>query len=428
MGTLRVVEKDHIGKQHFLDVEDATLPPLNASSVRVKPRLLGLQGSSNLSYCVNGHRFHWWDTFPVPKPLGNDDKYGIAPCWGFAEVTTSTIKDLPSGSTMWGFMPTHSCAVDLELRQSQELATHWIEVSEHRSKVMALYNRYIVVDNALTSNFVESAWRSSSGSIWECGYLMNRFNFPSSSEDHVIHPMPDFGDKWSPKQGDLRSAVVICLGAGGKTSKSFVHQLATNRLLGTGPVGLLEVSSTTKSVLTAFQLSFEHRTVRYADAVSPELLDWIIGLGVRRVVMINMGSRDNIVERLSSYLREEAPDKQLDMIAVGGEMKIPSAAEMAQGQALHARLKITQLNTSGIRTEAIKQLGEAAYFEQMTGEFEHVVQSELARNDDTPDEGKVLGTTLKVGEGIRGPDGLEKAWSDICNGVGGGDTGLAFRV
>ena len=428
MSTLRVVEKDRINEQHFFDFEDASLPPLTVSSVRVKPRLLGLQGSTNLSYCVSGRILHWWDTFPVPTTLGDDDKYGVAPCWGFAEVITSTIEDLPSGSVIWGFIPTHSCPVDLKLRQSQELATHWIEISEHRSKVMALYNRYIVVKDALTSNIVQSTWRASSGSIWECGYLMNRFNFPFSSDDHVVHPMPDFGGKWSPEDGALDSAVVICLGAGGKTSKSFVHQLATNRLPGTGPVGLLEVSSTTKSVLTAFQLSFEHRTVSYADAVSPEVLDWIIGLGVRRIVMINMGSRDNIVERLSSYLREETPDKKLDIIAVGGEMKIPSAEEMAQGQALHAKLGMTQLNTSGIRTEAIKQLGEAAYFEQMTSEWEHVVQSELARNVGTPDEGKVLGTTLKVGEGIRGSGGLEQAWNDICNSIGGGDTGLAFRV
>ena len=294
---------------------------------------------------------------------------------------------------------------------------------------MQLYNRYILSEDALSSaKRVESAWAAGVRSIWECGYVLNRFNFPHMAEDPLIHPMPELGLAWSPEQGDLSSAVVICLGAGGKTSKSFVQQLATNRTAGTGPVELLEVSSTTGSIVPVLKPEFAHRTVEYKDALSPDILSWIKSAKARRIVIIDMGSRDNVVEKMSNHLQRELPDKRLDIVFVGGEMKVYNSDDFEARMAQRKKLNVVPMNTSGVRTAAIKVLGEAKYFEQMSGEFQRVFNSDMARNAGHLDEAKVLGVNLKIGDGARGPDGIEKAWTDICNGKGGGTEGLAFRV
>src|SRR6201999_397543 len=103
----------------------------------------------------------------------------------------------------------------------------------------------VAVPGALDKADPAVAWKAMLKPVWEAAYLYNRFNFASEPDSPRIHP--GIGHSWTASDADLKEALVICLGAGSKTSRSFEHQLATNRASGSGPVAVLEVSSSLSS-------------------------------------------------------------------------------------------------------------------------------------------------------------------------------------
>jgi hypothetical protein len=428
--TCRVVDKVNFEKQYFFDVEEKSLPGLGALSVRVKPSLLSLQGSSNLAYCALGTILHWWDAYPAPSyappPYNDSTKYGVAPCWGFASVTGSNVRGIEVGSVVWGYLPTHTCPVDLQLQASEQVPGHWIETTQHRSQLMPLYNRFVVLPASTLKepNLKAAMYTAAMRSVWECGYTMNRFNFPHNVQDPCLHPMPESGLPWSKQDGDISKALVVCLGAGGKTSRSFVHQLATNRSPGSGPVGVLEISSKTDSLLSGRKLSFQHRVLTYEDASHQRSVYWVKSLGVERMVIVEMGGRNNILEKFTKMVKDELPNVKVDVIFVGGEMKIPTGEEIQQQLGLFSgQAGVTPMNTSGLRSAAMEILGEDKYFEQVEGEWQKVVKDELETNP----KSQVLNVKLKVGHGIKGEDGLEDTWTAICESRYGGEA-LVFHM
>jgi Protein of unknown function (DUF2855) len=100
---------------------------------------------NNLAYAQGGSLLHWWEIYPVPgtapTPYNNRDEWGIVPAWGYGEVIESKVSALILGSTLWGFWPASAVPVDLTL-EAAEPEGHWREVTQHRSQVMNLYNRY----------------------------------------------------------------------------------------------------------------------------------------------------------------------------------------------------------------------------------------------------------------------------------------------
>ena len=427
---VRIVSKENYDQQYFFDLSLSSLPALPASSVRIRPRLLGL-GSNNLAYCSAGQMLHWWSAFPVPSslpsPYNDEEQYGIAPGWGLGEVLESTIQSLQAGTMLYGFMPLSAHPVDLELRQSDAIESHWLEISESRQKLMPLYKRYTFIEDPLSpANEVGSAYTSTL--VWGAGYCLNRFSLASWPGDPTITPMPDFKLPWPKGSEDLKSALVVALGAGGKASRGFVQQLATNRAPASGPKGLLEVSSNTDSIMPSLKPGFDHHIVTYGNALSSGTLCWINSLNIERILICDFGSRDNIVEKLTLSLRDQLKGTKVDLITIGGESKVYTAEEKAARIFRNKLLQGTPMNTSGIREEAIKQLGEATFFEQYSSELQRVIETELARNKGTADEGKVLGVKLLWREGLRGINGLEQAWTDVAQGRVPGSEGLVFRI
>ncbi len=429
--TVRVVSKEKYDQQHFFDLPLNSLPPLSASSVRIQSRLLGL-GSNNLSYCAIGEVMRWWDAFHVPSsipaPYNDEAQYGIAPGWGYGEVLESTIPLLRRGMMLYGFLPMSAHPVDLELKQSNDIDSHWLEVSESRQTIMSLYKRYVVAQNPLSSaNKVVSAYESTIV-VWNAGYCLNRFCFPSRPGDPVISPGPDMGVPWPAGSEKLESTLVISLGAGSKTSRGFVHQLLTNRAPGSGPKGLLEVSSVKKSIVPGLKPVLAHQIVTNSEALSSDTLSWVKSLRVDRIVVCDFGSRDNIVEKLTLLLRDQLENIQVDLIIIGGESKTYTSAELTARMEQGRRLKGLQMNTSGMIEQARKHLGDSIFFEQYASEFQRVIDSELARNKDTVDEGSVLGVKLVWKEGLRGVNGMEEAWTDVAHGKVPGNEGLVISL
>lgn len=179
---IRIVDKKQYDEQYFFDLEQLSLPALALDSVRIRPQLLGL-ASYNLSYCAMGDILHWYDAYPLPgqlpEPFNDATKYAVAPGWGYANVEESTINGLKPGTMLYGMIPTSSSVVDLQLAQSQEGPRHWIEVSKRREQMMPLYNRYTVADDDFAPDVPERfrEWRCGAFTVWQCGYLLNRYIF-----------------------------------------------------------------------------------------------------------------------------------------------------------------------------------------------------------------------------------------------------------
>ena len=382
----------------------------------------------NLSYCSLGRALAWWDEVPLPPSLpssyNDSSEYGVAPGWGVGEVVESRISGLPTGTAIYGHMPTSAFPFDLCLQKSDNISSHWIDVSEQRKKLMAAYNRFVVMPKAFEQSHVaETALTLALQIPFETGYVLNRFVFASWPGDRQVHPFPEQQAPWSVEDSDLRDAVVIALASGGRSCRAYVQQLATNRAPGSGPVGLIEITSSQAGGVDGTRAPFPHQVVKYDEALSSDLTQWIVARNPRRIVITDFGGRDNIVEPLEQHLRTDLPNVELDVIGVGRE------AQFKRGSAAIAqKMSGVRMNTSGIRVEGIKQLGEAHYFLQAEEAFHKMIQAERERCTGTSQDGQVLGVNIEMRDGLRGSKGFEQAWKDLCAGGLSGKQALVFRV
>jgi hypothetical protein len=354
----------------------------------------------------------------LESPYNDHTQYGISPGWGYGTILESTVPALKAGSVLWGFFPISTFPVDLLLQQSAELETHFIEVSPHRAKVMPLYQRYISVSGTVDEANPAAPWKAMLKPVWEAGYLYNRFNFASEPDYPRIHP--GIGNSWTESDANLKEALVICLGAGSKTSRSFEHQLATNRALGSGPVAVLEVSSSLSgsSPFGSHQPPFSHKKTTYADLQSPALSDWLFGQPISKFVIIDFAGRTGVCESLATQLRTNPAGIPVEVFFVGTEAKMYTTNDLAERAAMIARLDAVRCNTSKVRQGAIDKIGEAKYFKDLDHAFDNVL------NDGVGD--RVLGVSLEVRKGLQGDDGIERAWETFCGGKVNGDEGMAF--
>lgn len=438
-GITRVVHKEHYDQQHFFNLPYSTLPPLPDDAVYIRPRLLGL-GSNNLSYCAQGGPLHWWEAFPVPadlpEPYNDTEQYGIAPGWGYGEVLKSTIAELKEGTVMFGFMPLSAFPFQLQLEKSKGLASHWFDVKESRNGLMPLYRRYQAAEDALLPDNKMHSSFSANSAVWGSGYCLNRFVLKARDEDPVISPFPEFKAPWPEEAADLRDTLVVCLAAGTKTNRAFVHQLVTNRAPDRGPAALLEVSGSTDSIVPELKPSFEHWILTYQNATNDETLSWITNLGVHHIVICDFGGRNGFIETFTTALRvalhessnQNLESVRIDIIGIGGEPKVYTPEEKVARQARNKKVGAVQMNASGIREVAITELGEERYFREQGGELNRVVETELERNRGTDDEGRVLGIEIVWRDGMEGENGLEGAWQELCNGKVLGSEGLVIRL
>ncbi|KAK5948518.1 hypothetical protein OHC33_010414 [Knufia fluminis] len=449
--TLRLVHKTHYNTQifHPLATPSTTLPP---STLRIRTSLLGL-GSNNLSYCAAGDLLHWWDAYPpptdvdIPAPHNDTDlaAYGIAPGWGYATVLDSTIPEIAAGRILYGFIPISGHAVDLTLRRVEGTGfngTHWIEVSEQRAKVMNLYQRYMVMPDTFSLPANDSKQGAKQGQgvhvdpltlftpvlkpVWEAGWLLARYVFAQSAEStpDPVHPLGEAVSPWSAREADLSDACIVCVASGTKTARSFLEELARIALAdgkGEKPsYSVLEVTGGKAGCERYIKdVPFQHELVGY-DEIGAEVFK---KQKYRKYVLLNFGGRDNALARVGTAIKEANPDAETVCVQIGGEAKVYSGEELAVRRETAEALGAVQMNTTGIRDEVMRRVGEEKYFGEMNGAFEKVVREQIGAFD-----GAVLGVRVKVSEGLRGEDGLEGCWERLCAGGIAGDEGLVVRL
>lgn len=156
----------------------------------------------------------------------------------------------------------------------------------------------------------------------------------------------------------------------------------------------------------------------YAEVQSPALSDWIGGFDFKRIVVLDFGGRDNIVAYLVPSLHRTVPDKVVNVISVGLEMKIRTTERVRMSQQLQAPV----FTTGGVCEAAIKQIGEKAYHEELQTEFETMLKTQIARQKAGEDVCEVLGMRLNQKLGMRGNNSLEKVWQKLSEGSIDGST------
>lgn len=420
--TLRVVSKAQYNQQTFISIP-TLMTPLAPSSVRVQTKLLALT-SNNLAYCAAGDLLHWWSSFPLPPttpdPYNDPQNYGIAPGWGFCQVTESTIPDIELGRVIYGFIPISSHTVDLQLRQVEDMPNHWIETSAHRSKVMNIYQRYILfppgfsLSNRTPLILLTPVLRP----VWEAGYLLAKYVFSQTSPS--IHPFGVPVSPWTEKQADLTDSCVVCIAAGTKTSRSFLHQLAMIDAGKQAKYSVIEVTGGVTGCETYMKNPpFQHMLLNYAQ-VCPDAFKHH---NHRKWVLLNFGGRDNALSKVAEAIEQSDQTAELLIVQIGGEARVASKEELTTRRETVAALKAVQMNTAAIRDEAMKRVGEIGYFEELEGAFEALVLEQVGEYG-----GRVLGVKIVEAQGLQGYDGVEGWWKRLAGGLVSGDDGVVVSL
>lgn len=429
MANVHIVSKENFAVQHLVEVSPSTLPPLSRSSIRMQINIVGLT-AVNLSYAKNGSIYHWWAAYPVqsdfPAPFNSADKYGIVPAWGFATVLESNIPDIRAEALIFGLWPLSSLPVDLQLKPAS-LSGHWWETSEHRQKMMPLYNRYMVDSRKPTSladeqdpQTIDLGWEAATRVLWSCGHLLNCFVFPGDSNIKPIHPFSN-DLPWSRADADLSSTLLISLSASTKTGLSVADQFIHNRPTTVGPIGLLAVASKPDNTALCLDGSpFPTKAVTYSQAGGTDSKSWVQKLieaeNPSRSLIVDFGGRGDSLKRTHEMLTDLG--LPVTTLAVGSQPKVLTAEELANSRAEFERLHKIQSNASLQRSSAMAQIGEEKYFTDMFEEW-----GKFRKRGGFP------GMRLMWSDGVKGQNGIEGAWKRLCDGTAGvGGENMVFRL
>ncbi|KAL5353806.1 hypothetical protein ACLOAV_001848 [Pseudogymnoascus australis] len=362
-----------------------------------------------------------WDTYPVPTasptPYNDTSSWGIVPAWGYAVVVESTITSILQGAVLWGYWPTSTASTDLKL-QATEPKGHWIEISDHRQKLMHIYNRYIEVSKSSvslsspgfgTEELEDMAWNALFRGVWEGAYLLSQHVFsPSPQTQSPIHPL-GVAIKWTAADADLSSAMLISLSASSKTARSFAYHLS-NRPASAGPLGLLQVTSSPLPISVAaenLQPPYPTRTIAYSEIC--ETLEWMAGLKAFKIVIVDFGARDNILDQLVESMKNHPVLRSctLAIIQVGSQQKIYTDEDVLATKEEMSRFGKVQYNTSGVQDTVMQLNGAATYFDTVTQLWDQWLRN---RHRSIPD------MRIVWGKGISGADGIEGAGKGSAKG------------
>lgn len=246
------------------------------------------------------------------------------------------------GTLLFGYWPTSAALTDLKLEPTAP-SGHWVEISEHRQTLMALYNRYRVQQTPLSSVSVISdpksaspsdqeelerlGWSSVFQTIWHAGHHLSEYVLSPQQGLKPIHPLGNaVGLPWTEDDADVSKAVVVSLAASGKTGRSFAY-FFERKPKEFAPLGFLQVTSATEglSQATGFASpSFPSKAIEYSDISEPASIDWIKKLGPSKIIILDFGAREGALHKLLDTIREDSllEASKLAIIQIGGPQKV----------------------------------------------------------------------------------------------------------
>ncbi|KAL5342197.1 hypothetical protein BJX70DRAFT_338341 [Aspergillus crustosus] len=418
---IHVISKSDNRQHASFDLLEST-QPLQPSSIRVRADLLGLT-SNNLTYALGGTRLHWWDAYPVPAtapaPYNNNSAWGIVPAWGLATVQESTIPEIKPGTVFYGFWPTSSHAVDLQLNPA-EPSGHWTEISAHRQNLMSLYNHYFLFDTK-GKDLANFGWDAAVRPIWGAGYVLSEYIFTPDPENHPpIHPLHE-SQPWTVEDSDLSKAVFVSVAASTKTGRSTAYNFFC-RPPNAGPLGFLQVTSSPGAIAEAaekFLPSFPVKAISYADV--QDASEWIVSLKPEKIVIADFGGRNGALDKLVAGIKRNAElqSARVVVIAIGNQQKVYTPTDLQASQESFAALSKLQMNTSGVKEAVMKARGPGVYFDELERRWNHWVEN---REHAAPD------LRIVWGEGVQGSNGIEGGWDALINSKVKPEEALVYRL
>lgn len=412
---IQVLEKSDYTKQCLVSVPKA-LPQLTAGAIRVQSRMLSITSNTFL-YARLGHLLHWWDVWApissLPAPYRDGSKYGRISSWGYAEVVESMHDRVPVGTELFGYLPIGDRPEIMEVDIDAETG-HVIETSQRRHQLMNIYNRYLPLSSPKTDPAADRAsrgWDSAMRVLFETSYLLNRYAF-SWEEGKQCHPMGILPSPapWSGRDADLTDAVVLLLGASGKTALTFAYQLRHGRPAESRPGKVVAVGSTASRDFSSNAGLFDD-IVLYSDSGNTGVME---RLGIDRdtkTLMVNFGARGEADRDWFAALK--AVSDSATALMIGSDPKLNRRSELA-ALAEKPNSGVVRGNASTLRDSAMAIDGQAGYFEGL--------EEDWARF-----KGQAGALGLKLHWGI-GMQEFRDGWDGLCAGTVDPTLGLVYEV
>jgi hypothetical protein len=294
---IQVLSRQNYEDQHIVSLPNALpLPPLAPSSLRVQSSILALT-TNNFSYARLGHLVGWWNFHALPSSIpaefSDPASFGRISAWGYGTVIESTA-GVEVGTQVFGYLPIGTLPVDMLVEFDPKIPGRFQEVSEHRIKLLAVYNRYFFHPKAATVQDREGqGYDALIRVLFETSYMLNRFVF-AWERTELVHPAGT-GEGWSFDDAQLDGAIVLIFSASGKTALSFAHQLKHGRPVAHQPQSVVAVGSKSSSQFTAGTGLYDQLLDYTAD---DDDLGKQLGLKAEsKVVLCEFGSRGSAAAR-----------------------------------------------------------------------------------------------------------------------------------
>ena len=334
----------------------------------------------------------------------------------------SNVSGVDVGTQVYGYLPIGTLPVDWEIRLAPNVPGQILEISKQRAGLMAVYNRYMIYPPAIGEE-AKAKEKQSQGYdsvfqvLFETSYLMNRFVFAWDPKD-LVFPSGEMGNisdaarSWTLEDATIGDdTTVLVFAASGKTALAFGYELKHGRPAGNTARSLVAIGSDASKAFTEGTGLFD-KVLSY-DADSKDL-GVELGLDAKsKIVIVEFGARGGAPDRWASKLRQSYSN--VVQLRVGGEVVADSPEKTTEKFMMNMQkfghLK-TQVNASGMRTDAMKKLGEKRYFEEFLKEWNACKEA-----------GVVKGFHLVWEQGM---DELAKCWEKLYKGEFGPDEGFLF--
>jgi hypothetical protein len=424
---IHVLSKQNYEDQHLVPLPSALpLPPLAPSSLRIATSIMSLT-TNNFSYARFGHLLGWWDVHPLPPSIpaeySNPKTYGRVSAWGYGTVLGSTLSGpeastIKVGTQMYGYLPIGTLPVDMQVEVSQDVPGQFFEVSEARAKLMPIYNRYMFYPPAVTAEEKQKQGMDSLFQVlFETGYMMNRFLFAWDPKE-LVQPGTEMGatsesaTAWKFEDGQIgEDTTMLLFSASGKTALAFAYELKHNRPAGSKPRMVVAVGSDSSRAFTEGTGLYDKILNYNADSTSDLAAE--LGLASKsKAVVCDFGSRDSAANRWAKKLKEIHNNTYF--MGIGGEVVADTPDKTMEKFLARTGSMMVQINASGMRSQAMKVLGEKKYFEDFLKEWKSFKEG-----------GTLKGLRLTWGEGM---GNVTKGWERLYKGEVGPDEGLVFTL
>jgi hypothetical protein len=132
------IARAELAKAHLGPDPDAPAQrPLAPGQFRLAVEAFSLT-ANNITYAAFGEAMKYWKFFPA-----GDAALGCLPVWGFATVAESQAEGVAPGRRVWGYYP---AGTHLVVAPSKVATSGFVDGSEHRRELAAIYNQYVFCD------------------------------------------------------------------------------------------------------------------------------------------------------------------------------------------------------------------------------------------------------------------------------------------